>query len=185
MEPDKAFYVKWYGPFSSKNRLAEWERQQDWKINLYLLQGKKKYAKKISYYCGKTIRAAYKRFSDADHHIKDIENRDHSIYVGRIANFSTLEEKDILLVEKLLTSYLGWYIGQDSMLNKTNFYAPNCTQEVCIVNRWINLRTGREYQRLPIYSPAHFIPDVMVYHYDEQEKKCELVIASRLKSIWV
>lgn len=185
MEPDKAFFLKWYGPFSSKEELAEWELQHGWNFHLYLLHGKKKYAKtRECYYCGKTIRTAYKRFNDAGHHIEEIENREHAIYVARFANASIINDKDILLVEKLITSYLGSEIGQDAMLNKTNFYAPNCDVEICVISRWYNWRTGKEYRRTPVNSPAHIVPDVMVYRYDDQTKECKLVVAPRLKPIW-
>lgn len=185
MDQDKAFFLKWYGPFSSKEELKEWEDEQEFGFHLYLLHGMKKYAKtKECYYCGKTIRTAYQRFKDAGHHIEEIEGREHSIYVARFANIEEPCNKDILLVEKLITSYLEWAIGRDVLLNKTNFYAPNCDAEVCVVNRWYNWKTDREYQRTPINSPAHIVPDVMVYRYDDQTQQCKLVVAPRLKPIW-
>ena len=185
MEQDKAFFLKWYGPFTSKDELKNWELQQPWDFHLYLLHGKRKYAKtKECYYCGKTIRTAYKRFNDAGHHIEEIENREHSIYVARFANASILDNKDILLVEKLITSYLGWYIGEDLMLNKTNFYAPNCNTDICVINRWYNWKTSKEYNRTPVNSPAHLVPDVMVYRYDNHTKESKLVVSPRLKIIW-
>ena len=185
MENDKAFFLKWYGPFPSKETLEEWEQDQGYNYHLYLLHGMKKYAKsKECYYCGKTIRTAYKRFHDAGHHIEEIQDREHSIYVARFSNFSSIEDKDIRLVEKLLTSYLEWAIGKDKMLNKTNYYAPNCTTEICVTNRWYNWKTGKEYQRTFTNSPAHIIPDVLVYRYDKQNDMCKLAIAPRLKFIW-
>lgn len=121
MTQDKAYIVKWFGPFFSREELENWEVLHDFKSQLYLLHGKKKYAKtKECYYCGMTTRTAYKRFKDANHHIGEIENRDHNIYVGHFTNLIP-SAKDIKLVEKLLTSYLDYFIGRKALLNKTNF----------------------------------------------------------------
>ena len=68
---DKVYLIKWVGPFSYEE-LYNWEK--DWlennneNFNLYLLQGKRKYARKFSYYCGQTNRCVYKRLKDKDHH---------------------------------------------------------------------------------------------------------------------
>lgn len=185
MELDKAFFLKWYGPFSSQKELEDWERKQKYNYHLYLLQGMKKYAKsKTLYYCGMTIRTAYKRFQDAGHHIEEIQDRDHTIYVARFSDVKTIADKDIRLVEKLITSYLAWAISTDKMLNKTNFYAPNCLSDICVTNRWYNWKNSKEYQRTPINSPAHIVPDVLVYRYDKQNNEYKLVVAPRLKLIW-
>lgn len=184
MARDKAYIVKWFGPFFNREELEDWEVLHDFKSQLYLLHGKKKYAKtKEYYYCGMTTRTAYKRFKDANHHIGEIENRDHNIYVGHFTNLIP-STKDIKLVEKLLTSYLDYFIGRKSLLNKTNFYAPNCVSEVSIINRWYNCRTVREYQRTPTNSPAHIVPDVLVYRVDDNTGECKLVIAPRLTPTW-
>ncbi len=52
---DKIYLIKWVGPFSSYEDLYEWEKNRldnnaD-SFNLYLLQGKRKYARKYTYYC--------------------------------------------------------------------------------------------------------------------------------------
>lgn len=182
---DKAFFLKWYGPFDSIKALRDWEQNQNYNYHLYLLHGMKKYSKKKEcYYCGMTIRTAYKRLNDAEHHITEIQNRKHAIYVARFSNVESIDHKDIRLVEKLITSYLGWSINEDKMLNRTNFYAPNCPNEICITNRWYNWKTGNEYQRTPANSPAHIVPDVLVYRYDPLNKSVRLTIAPRLKFIW-
>lgn len=121
MKQDKAYIVKWFGPFFSREELEDWEVLHDFKSQLYLLHGKKKYAKtRECYYCGMTTRTAYKRFKDANHHIGEIENRDHNIYVGHFTNLIP-SAKDIKLVEKLLTSYLDYFIGRKALLNKRIF----------------------------------------------------------------
>ena len=70
------------------------------------------------------------------------------------------------------------------MLNKTNFYAPNCNTDICVINRWYNLKTNKEYKRTPINSPVYLVPDVMVYRYDNHTKESKLVVSPRLKTIW-
>lgn len=185
MELDKAFFIKWFGPFSSKEEVETWEKSHNCVINLYLLHGKRRYAKsKECYYCGKTIRAAYKRFKDVGHHIEEIQHRDHKIYIGYFSNFKSIKNSDIILVEKLLTSYLGWDLGTENMLNRINFYPPNCHNDICIINRWYNWQTEKEYERTPLNSPSHIVPDVLVYRYDSDLKECKLVIAPRLKKLW-
>ena len=108
----------------------------------------------------------------------------HLLCLGYFSNFKSIENSDIILVEKLLTSYLGWDLGTENMLNRINFYPPNCHNDICIINRWYNWQTEKEYERTPLNSPSHIIPDVLVYRYDSDLKECKLVIAPRLKKLW-
>ena len=79
------FLVKWFGPFSQEE-INEWEKEYG-TCQLYLFCGMKKYAKtKLTYYWGVTKRSVSERFRDSNHHIKEIENRISSIYIGRISN---------------------------------------------------------------------------------------------------
>ena len=73
---ESVFLIKWYGPFTSREEEKEWEKKQSFNCSLYLLHGKKKYAKtKEHYYCGESTRAVYERFCDQNHHIKELEDR--------------------------------------------------------------------------------------------------------------
>lgn len=168
MEEKNVFLVKWYGPFYSRQELKEWEDNNQYAHNLYLLHGKKKFSKKCeSYYCGMTMRTASKRLRDKEHHIEEIENRDCLIYVGRIANKRTSKE-DVKLLEKLITSYLDLHINckdcKDSVINNTNYYPPKVN--VYIINEWIKPYSVDEetWQRIRANSPAHIVPDVMQYY---------------------
>ena len=54
------FLVKWYGPFDCKEDVRDWEQEQSFKSSLYLLHGKRRYAKTSEkYYCGMSERNVY------------------------------------------------------------------------------------------------------------------------------
>ena len=103
---DKVYLIKWVGPFSY-DELYNWEKKwlenNNENFNLYLLQGKRKYARKFSYYCGQTIRCVYRRLKDRDHHFKEIEHSDYSIWIGKFSNVVP-NKTDINVVEKIITS---------------------------------------------------------------------------------
>ena len=44
---ENVFLIKWYGPFTSREEERAWEKKQSFNCSLYLLHGKKKYAKKF------------------------------------------------------------------------------------------------------------------------------------------
>ena len=106
---DKVYLIKWVGPFSY-DELYNWEKKwlenNNENFNLYLLQGKRKYARKFSYYCGQTIRCVYRRLKDKDHHFKEIEHSDYSIWIGKFSNVVP-NKTDINVVEKIITSELA------------------------------------------------------------------------------
>lgn len=167
------FLVKWFGPFYSRQELDEWQQNNRFAHNLYLLHGRKKFSKKCeSYYCGMTMRTASKRLKDKGHHIEEIGSRDCLIYVGRIVNKRTSKE-DVKLVEKLITSYLDLHINcedsKDCVENRTNFYPPKVN--VYIINEWVKPYTEEEetWQRIRVNSPAHIVPDVMQYYSEDKQ----------------
>lgn len=97
---DKTFLIRWYGSFYGENALddlKEWENNHsDYTCNLYLIKGYKKYAKTTNhYYIGKTIQGVAKRFSNKDHHIKELP-RISEIWVGHFVNMLP-DDEDILL----------------------------------------------------------------------------------------
>ncbi len=165
------FLVKWYGPFASREQERLWEKKQSFNCSLYLLHGKLKYAKsREHYYCGESTRSIYKRFSDSNHHIKELEERLNSIYVGSISNVSHPTRPQIMLVEKIVTAYLSEEIGEGSMLNTTNTYYPN--RNVYVINEWWKPDGKTLWERMPNNAPSHIVPDVLAYHFkggDENE----------------
>jgi len=177
------FLVKWFGPFRSRAELREWDGENPFTHNLYLLRGKKKFSKKCdSYYCGMTMRTASKRLMDKGHHIEEIENRDCLIYVGRIAN-KRISKEDVKLVEKLITSYLDLHINRieskDNVINSTNYYPPKVN--VFVINEWFKPYSDGEetWQHIKVNSPAHVVPDVMLY--DSENNR--LLGTKRLKDL--
>ena len=120
---DKVYLIKWVGPFSY-DELYNWEKKwlenNNENFNLYLLQGKRKYARKFSYYCGQTIRCVYRRLKDRDHHFKEIEHSDYSIWIGKFSNVVP-NKTDINVVEKIITSELAELeLGFENMMNEIN-----------------------------------------------------------------
>ena len=157
------YLIKWYGPFSSPEKVEKWEKKYE-HCNLYLLHGMEKYAKtKDKFYCGKTIRKVFERFQDKGHHINDIKDRISEIYIGKIANIDSIKDSDILLVEKVITAYLAQRLGQDSLLNKINFRFPNIN--VYIINEWWKPHFDEVWQKQSSNSVSKFIPNLMCYHY--------------------
>lgn len=110
-------------------------KEQSFKCSLYLLHGKLKYAKSREvYYCGESTRNVYKRLCDKGHHIAEIKERLNSIYVGRISNIKHPTRSQIMLVEKTITAYLAEELGEQNLLNATNFYYSS--QNVYVINEW-------------------------------------------------
>lgn len=164
---ESVFLVKWYGPFT-REQIKEWQSEQNFNCSLYLLHGMRKYAKlKESYYCGMTTRSVFERLCDKGHHLEEIENRLNSIYVGCIANIEEPTRPQIMLVEKIITAYLATFLGKDNMLNSTNFYYPN--KNVYVINEWCKSDGNNVWLRQPRNAPSNIIPDVLVYHYNNEE----------------
>lgn len=160
------YLVRWYGPFT-KEEFEEWSENETVPFNLYLLHGKRPYAKtRECFYCGMTMRTALTRFKDKGHHIEEIENR-CTIYVGRIVNKKT-KRTDVQLIEKLITSYLDLDInysnGNGELLNRTNFNPPK--EDAYIINEWVRPADNEVWQRIKVNSPAHIVPDLMIYKAD-------------------
>ena len=138
-------------------------------FNLYLLQGKRKYARKFSYYCGQTIRCVYRRLKDRDHHFKEIEHSDYSIWIGKFSNVVP-NKTDINVVEKIITSELAELeLGFENMMNEINFHPP--VFDVYIINQWYHPIKNSEWKRIHYNSPANYILDLMIYDSNSKEMK--------------
>jgi hypothetical protein len=165
------FLIKWYGPFDSRIEERKWEKKQPFNCSLYLLHGKLKYAKtREHYYCGESMRSIYKRLADKDHHIKELEQRLNSIYVGSISNIESPTKPQILLAEKIITAYLAEEVSEDNLLNATNTYFPN--KNVYVINEWWKPDTPLLWKRQPVNAPSHIVPDVLAYHFNESDDFC-------------
>lgn len=162
---DKVYLIKWVGPFSSYEELYEWEKK--WLddnadgFNLYLLQGKRKYARKYTYYCGQTTRCVYQRLKDENHHFHEIIHSDYSIWIGKFSNIVP-DKYDINVAEKIITSELAELeLGVENMMNETNFRPP--VFDVYIINQWFHPSKNKEWKKIKANSPASYIPDLMIY----------------------
>ena len=170
---EKVYLIKWVGPFSY-NELCNWEKNwlkdNNETFNLYLLQGKKKWARHYSYYCGKTTqKGVYQRLRDKEHHFYEICHGDYSIWIGKFANIFP-ENTDINAAEKIITSELAELeLGKDNMLNETNFKPPKF--DIYIINQWYHPSNNKEWKRIKRNSPANFIPDLMIHDSASHEIK--------------
>ena len=158
------FLIKWYGPFKGKQEVQEWEEEhKSVKCSLYLLHGKVKYAKtNEKYYCGKSLRSVHERLGDKGHHLEEIEDRLSSIYVGCLSNIKHPTDSQIRLAEKIITASLTAFVGESSVLNRTNMYFPN--ESVFVINEWWRTTDESVWARQPKNSPSNIVPDVLVYH---------------------
>ena len=168
---ERVYLIKWVGPFSYSD-LCNWEK--NWlennaeTFNLYLLQGKEKWARHYSYYCGKTTQqGVYQRLRDKKHHFHQISHGDYYIWIGKFANIVP-KNADINAAEKIITSELAELeLGQNNMLNETNFKPPKF--DVYLINQWYHPSKNKEWKRIKRNSPAKFIPDLMIYNADSKE----------------
>ena len=177
---ENVYLVKWYGPFTCQEEVKEWEEKQKFKCSLYLLHGKKKNAKtKEMYYCGETTRSVYKRFCDEGHHIEEIKDRLHSIYVGCISNIKRPTRKQIMAVEKIITAYLAYNLGDENVMNVTNKYFP--PRNVFVINEWWKSNLEGMWERQPKNAPSNIVPDVIVFHYDNVDN--ELLVCKKMKRL--
>lgn len=177
---ENVYLVKWYGPFTCQEEVKEWEEKQKFKCSLYLLHGKKRNAKtKEMYYCGETTRSVYKRFCDKGHHIEEIKDRLHSIYVGCISNIKRPTRKQIMAVEKIITAYLAYNLGDENVMNVTNKYFP--PRNVFVINEWWKSNLEGMWERQPKNAPSNIVPDVIVFHYDNVDN--ELLVCKKMKRL--
>lgn len=172
---EKVFILRWYSPFLFE-QLRTWEISQKNTFNLYLIGGKKKYSKKkIHYYIGKAERYLLSdRLKDKNHHINDFSSI-NEIWVGTIIN-KKATHKDVLLVEKMLTSY---FVAEGELLNVINKKLPE--ESLYLINEWIHYKRNSECLRLPKISIGNMMPDVIIYKKDNYSDEYKLFVSNKLK----
>lgn len=164
MQKSVTYLIKWYGPFSSKEELKEWEDARSDVFNLYAFQAKQT-DKRDMYYCGMTFKQTVgRRLKNHDHHIHDYENIKNvvlQIWIGTIANVKA-NEYDIRVCENIITSELANIgIGEKDLDNRTNKKPP--INNVYIINEWWKTNED-EIKKKTRGSVPDVIPEVMAYY---------------------
>ena len=166
MQKIDTYLIRWYGPFSSKESLKEWEDSRDEQFNLYVFQAKQ-YGYESTYYCGMSFKQTIgMRMKNHDHHIHDFENDDTEllqIWIGSIANVK-VNEWDVRVCENIITSVLANSnigVGEDNLENQTNKKPP--INDVFIINEWWKPNDD-ELQRRRKGSVPDVIPEVLEYY---------------------
>ena len=163
----KTHIVSWYGPFHSIEEIEEWQYEhQNMDFCLYLIQGKKPYARTYSYYCGQTRRPVTQRFNDRDHHINEIPNC-RNIWIGSFENRYT--KTDIDVVENMFIHILSFFINDSQLLNKRdkalNKVIKYTKGNVFLISKWNNIN------RQPEYSIKLQLPEIAAYFVETGEVK--------------
>ncbi|MBQ8709338.1 MAG: hypothetical protein IJ550_01985 [Bacteroidaceae bacterium] len=160
-----SYLIRWYGPFSCKEDLKDWEeKHHPVRFNLYAFQAKQK-GKKDKYYCGMAFRQTVgTRLRNHDHHIHDFENSKTErllIWIGTIAN-KKAKESDVRICENLLTSSLASIgVGERNLENRTNKKPP--VNNAYIINEWWKINE-EEIKKKERGSVPAVIPEVMAYY---------------------
>lgn len=164
MQKIDTYLIKWYGPFSSRKELRDWEdkRKRHEVFNLYVFQAKCK--GKDKYYCGMAFKQTVgKRLSNHNHHIHDYEDEKTKlqIWIGAIANVKA-KERDVRVCENILTSELAQLgVGEKYLENQTNKMPPR--NNVYIINEWWKPSEDEIKRRLRRSVPD-VIPEVMEFY---------------------
>ena len=167
MQKNDTYLIKWYGPFSDKEKLKKWEDKKILEshevFNLYVFQARRK-GVKDKYYCGMTYdQTVGGRLSNHDHHIHDYEdkNTELQIWIGTIANMEAGKE-DVNVCENIITSEMAKLgVGEKHLENRTNKKPP--VNKVYIINEWWKTN-GDEIKRRLRNSVPDVIPEVMEYY---------------------
>ena len=165
MEQDKTYSIRWYGPFSTKEEIGEYEQKHaNTKFQLYMFHGLKKRARLYeSYYCGQAKSGVYRRLSDKGHHINDI-NRMTAIWIGTISNVEPCT-KDINYVENIITAQLAKTFGESQLLNVINKKYP--TYNIYVINIWHKI-SGERYRKYATFSLPSDMPDLIGHEYERE-----------------
>ena len=160
---DKTYSIRWYGPFETKEQIGEYEKNHaEIHFQLYMFHGMKKRAKIYeSYYCGQAKNSVFRRLSDKNHHINEI-NRMTAIWIGTISNVSP-SAQDINYVENIITAQLTKVFGKDQLLNAINKKFPN--YNIYVINIWHKVN-GDRYRKYANYSLPADLPDLLGHEYD-------------------
>jgi len=171
---EKVFIIRWYGPLQ-RQYVRDWEKTKKIKFNLYLIGGKVSPKKKIHYYIGKAERKLLSdRLNDRNHHIHDF-SKVNEIWIGTIVN-KKATHKDVVLVEKMLTSY---FAAEGELLNATNMKLPD--ESMYLINEWFHYKRNSECLRLPKTSIGNIMSDVIIYKKDNCSDEYKLFISNKLK----
>lgn len=176
----RAYIIRWYGPFHSRQELKEWELEYSGNCRLYLIKGKKTHKQKYSIYCGMTFKQMVcGRFSNHNHHIREIENRENEleIWAGTFVNATgRLNKEEVSLCENLLIHTLNYISAKENLdfINDKSYLAP--VVPVSIINEWYYAydTSALVKRRLPGSIPS-VMPDVT--HFNGEE----LLWSDRLK----
>ena len=162
---DKAYVMKWVGPFCSIDQLKNWEEDNLHFIgSIYLIGGFKPKGKRKKFYCGKTkkTRFVFERLSDAGHHIKELAKTDLEIWIGMMTNCKPTDA-NVFEVENIITSAMAnLEIPEKDMLNQINMHTPK--MDAYVINRWF--KPGDvliERGSLKADSVAYRVPDLIIY----------------------
>ena len=180
----KVFVFQWYGPFHNLDDIRDWESDNGDDTYLYIFRGKKKNAKKYTYYCGQAFyQSAGKRMKNTYHHVQEVIDRSDvlDIWVGKIVN-TVPGKDDVNKIENLLISFMHQYLisPPDEMSNETNYYRPQC--QIYIINEWYNTRTDE----IPVYkrgSLCSLLPDVIAHYPHKETKTSSVYCAKKLSYI--
>lgn len=114
------------------------------------------------------------RLKDKNHHINDFSSI-NEIWVGTIIN-KKATHKDVLLVEKMLTSY---FVAEGELLNVINKKLPE--ESLYLINEWIHYKRNSECLQLPKISIGNMMPDVIIYKKDNYSDEYKLFVSNKLK----
>lgn len=163
MQKIDTYLIEWYGPFSSKEELIEWEDAHSDIFNLYAFQAKQT-GEKDKYYCGMALKQSVgKRLKNHDHHIHDFEKEETTvlqIWIGTIANIKP-KEHDVRVCENIITCFMASKLSKQELENRNNKKPP--INDVYIINEWWKTN-GYEIKKKTNGSIPAVIPEVMVYY---------------------
>lgn len=164
MQNRNTYLIKWYGPFTTRELLRQWEDCRSEVFNLYIFQAKRKRTKD-KYYCGMTYKQTVgERMSNSNHHIHEFEDERTvglQIWIGTIANMKA-RKSDVCICENIITSELANIgVGEKNLKNKTNKKPP--VNNVYLINEWWKTNDD-EIKKCPQGSVPAIIPEVMEYY---------------------
>ena len=180
----KVFILQWYGPFHDLDSIRKFESDHGNDTYLYIFRGKKKNAKKYTYYCGQAFKqSAGTRMKNTNHYVKEVIERSDvlDIWVGKFLNTAPSKD-DVNKVENLLISFMHQHLitPPDEMSNETNYYCPQC--QIYIINEWYDTRT----KEIPVYkrgSLCSLLPDVIAHYPHNETKTSSVYCAKKLSYI--
>lgn len=171
---EKVFIIRWYG-LLQRQEVRNCEKSLKSAFNFYMIGGNVYPKRKTYYYIGKAERKLLSdRLNDRNDHINDF-SKIGEIWIGTIVN-KRATHKDVMLVEKMLTSY---FAAEGNLLNAINKKLPE--ESVYLINEWIHHKRNSECLRLPRTSIGNMMPDVIIYKKNNYSDEYKLFISNKLK----